>query len=88
MGCEIARRLFPLTSATGAATVSQPQCRDVPQWVDLNSIFKKTFKDKEALRKDFKSNSPVCDAKCCRIWTVSSLMTFLSEKGGACYEKI
>lgn len=53
MGQEIAWRRFTLTSANGAATAPQPQCRDAPQWegLELNS------KEKEGLRKDFEHKS-------------------------------
>lgn len=45
MGCEIARRRFLLTSATGAATVSQPQCRDALRWAGLE--FKRKWNSKK-----------------------------------------
>lgn len=58
MGREIAWRRFPLTSATGAATVSQPQCRDAPQSAGLEfDFFFLTFKEKEVQRKDFESKN-------------------------------
>lgn len=52
MGQEIAWRGFTLTSANGAATVPQPQCRDALQWegLELNS-------NEKGLGKDFECKS-------------------------------
>ncbi|XP_008293784.1 platelet endothelial cell adhesion molecule isoform X3 [Stegastes partitus] len=50
MGREIAWRRYLLTSATGAATVSQPQCRDAPQWEEQSLL---TFKWKNKKKRTF-----------------------------------
>ncbi len=83
MGCEIARRRFLLTSATGAATVSQPQCRGAAPMGGLNLIFFfQKLSKKKKLSELTEGSNPVCDAKCW-IWTLASLMSFSSEKDSA-----
>lgn len=54
MGRDIAWRRYLLTSATGAATVSQPQCRDAPA-VGGGTLMQclLTLKEKEVHRKTF-----------------------------------
>lgn len=54
MGRDIAWRRYLLTSATGAATVSQPQCRDAPA-VGGGTLMQclLTLKEKEVHRKIF-----------------------------------
>lgn len=75
MGCEIARRRFLLTSATGAATVSLPQCRDAPRWAGLE--FKRKRNSKKNTQK--KTSGLEHNAVCAK-WLDSSLMSVLSEK--------
>lgn len=58
MGREIAWRRFPLTSATGAATVSQLQCRNTLMWEGLEFNFlKQTFKENEVLKKRLRARN-------------------------------
>lgn len=54
MGRDIAWRRYLLTSATGAATVSQPQCRDAPA-VGGGTLMQclLTLKEKKVHRKTF-----------------------------------
>lgn len=72
MGCEIARRRFLLTSATGAATVSQPQCRDAPRWAGLE--FKRKRNSYKKITSGLEHNAV------CAKGLDSSLMSVLSEK--------
>lgn len=88
MGCDIAWRRFPLTSATGAATVSQPQCRDAPK---TGGTFFFYFQSKRKLhestfRARMENNARGSNVK--DLDTFSSVMAFLSIKRGSFYEVI
>lgn len=76
MGHEIVWHHFLLTSATGAATVTQQQCREKShRWEELkNENWQLEEKDWEWNKVN--SNSLTQRPTCLRIWTLSSLTMF------------